>query len=238
MSSILDWFHDLWRRRFGRYTLDDPRPIAREAPYTFHLPSEAELNALKSGDHVKLMFNGHPPGRQWAVERMWVEIVEISASGLVGMLDNDPFDMPQLRHGDRVAFQSYHTIDIGWADPAVGEAFATPEKQIWERCFVDKHVLDGDARVGYVYRETPDMTEEGDKFPDSGWRIRADETGLPEGEIEARGATYVAIGAVLNKDDSWLHLLSEPTGSAFIRDAETGLFTPTEPRAEEEGADI
>ena len=40
--------YDLRRRVFGRYTLEDPRPIKREAPYTFYLPPRGELAAIKS----------------------------------------------------------------------------------------------------------------------------------------------------------------------------------------------
>lgn len=233
MVSLLGWFYDQRRRFFGRYSLDDPRPIAREAPYTFHLPSEVTLSALAPGDLVKLMFRGEPPGREWDLERMWVTIVEISPEGLVGELANRPFDMPQLKVGQRVAFQRHHVIDVQWADP---ENAPEPEeeRQVWDRCMVDNHVVDGDARVGYLYREEPDLAQEGDRYPDSGWRIRADLTGLDEAEVEARGPTYIAIGKVLNKDDSWLHLLHEPIGSAFMRDPESGLFVAVEPLAGEE----
>lgn len=35
------------------YTIMDPRPIAAEAPYSFFLPHEVELAALRVGDLVK-----------------------------------------------------------------------------------------------------------------------------------------------------------------------------------------
>ncbi len=37
---------------------------------------------------------------------------------------------------------------------------------------------------------------------------------------------YVSLGAVLSRDDSVLHLLDEPAGSAFKRDGASGLFVP------------
>lgn len=63
-----------------------------------------------------------------------------------------------------------------------------------------------------------------DTYPDSGWRIRADWRGLTDDQHEARDAEYIALGKVLNVDDSWLHLIDAPTGARFIRDWETGLF--------------
>lgn len=67
------------------------------------------------------------------------------------------------------------------------------------------------------------MAKVGDRFPDSGWRIRGDmRAGLGK-----RKAAYVALGAVLNRDDSWLHLIDEPIGARFEKDFETGRFNPT-----------
>jgi hypothetical protein len=34
----------------------------------------------------------------------------------------------------------------------------------------------------------------------------------------------VALGAVLNRDDSWVHLIDEPVDTAFSRCRETGQF--------------
>jgi hypothetical protein len=45
-------------------------------------------------------------------------------------------------------------------------------------------------------------------------------------EIEARKTSYLALAVVLNRDDSWLHLVDSPVGSAFNRDFETGRYLP------------
>jgi hypothetical protein len=37
--TLPDRFRRYCRRWLGRYRIDDPRPIAAQAPYTYHLPS-------------------------------------------------------------------------------------------------------------------------------------------------------------------------------------------------------
>lgn len=56
VKLVPDSLYNLYRRYFGRYTLDDPRPIAEGAPYTFYLPSTEEIAAVGPGDLVKLLF--------------------------------------------------------------------------------------------------------------------------------------------------------------------------------------
>lgn len=225
MKDLAAALYDLRRRCFGRYLLDDPRPIAKSAPYTFFLPLEAEIAALRIGDLVQLVFRSVPPGRTWDAERMWVSITVISDRGLVGTLDSTPSDMPQLKPGAKVRFQRHHIIAAilqGEGRPQIVD----DRRDYWDRCLVDDCVLSGDRPVGYVYREGPDLADADDKYPDSGWRIRGDLRDQTPEEIDARTASYVAVGAVLNRDDSWLHLIDEPIGAAFDRDFEAGTYVP------------
>ena len=119
--------YDLYLRHFGTYTLEDPRPVAKSAPYTYFLPSQFQLAKLQPGDMVKLIFCSHPEGKKWEAERMWVEITEITSDGLCGTLNNMPSDMPQLKVGDPIQFQDFHIIDV---IPAVEtEEQVEPERQ-------------------------------------------------------------------------------------------------------------
>ena len=207
------------------YTLDDPRINAAEAPYTFFLPTDEELAALAGGDHAKLIFRPAAADRKWGAERMWVLIDRVDGDALEGTLDNDPEDIPDLRHGDRVRFRRFHVIDCAWADDRAAPPPSRPSRRDYlERCMVDACVLRDGLEVHFLYREEPDLAQEGDAHPDSGWRIRGDYRGLTDAEIEARDGDYVALAAVLNVDDSWLHLIDEPVGAAFIRDWESGTF--------------
>lgn len=213
----------------GGYVLEDPRPIAAEAPYTYFLPPAQELDALAKGDSVQLVFRPVPEREKWGAERMWVTVTEVEGNHLTGRLENQPDDMPFLHPGDTVAFERYQVIDIIWSEQRAEPPPVMPRaRAFWERCIVDECVTKDCLRVHYLYRADPDLTEEGDADPDSGWRIWGDYRELTDAEIEARSRIYVALGRVLNVDDSWLHLIDAPVGSEFIRDWETGEFVPLE----------
>ncbi|MBV9884831.1 MAG: DUF2185 domain-containing protein [Sphingomonadaceae bacterium] len=213
----------------GSYVLDDPRPIASEAPYTYYLPPPEELAAIGKGDLVQLVFRPVPTRDKWGAERMWVTVTGTRGNGLVGTLDTTPDDMPFLKPGDPVAFERFHIIDCIWAEERPEPPPLVPRKRsYWDRCVVERCVTEDKVPVHYLYREEPCLTEEGDEDPDSGWRIRGDYRGLTDEEVDARDTRYLALGRVLNVDDSWLHLIDAPVGSAFIRDWETGNFIPLE----------
>ncbi|MBM7044390.1 hypothetical protein [Rhizobium lusitanum] len=60
LRDVYTTFYNLWRQQFGTIELDDPRPIVVEAPYTFFLPLDEELEALKPGDFAKLIVRSIP----------------------------------------------------------------------------------------------------------------------------------------------------------------------------------
>jgi len=221
--------YDFRRKCFGTYEVDDIRETAKASPYTFYLPPPARLNAVSIGDSVKIIIRSIPHSNEYDAERVWVDITAINGDDWQGKLANIPFDIPQLKLNEIVAFKSWNVIDTKWKNPEKEKILPVEEsKQIWDRCMVDQEVLDGTARVGYIYREEPDLGGGNDKYPDSGWRIRADVRDLTDEEYENPKPVYIAIGKVLNNDDSWIHLIDSTIGSRFLRDPETEKFEVTD----------
>jgi len=54
--------------------------MSEQYPETFDVPSDTELNNLKSGDLVKICVNR---------ERFWVEIISINQDKILTRIDND-----------------------------------------------------------------------------------------------------------------------------------------------------
>lgn len=207
------------------YTVLDPRPVAAVARYTFFLPSHVEIAAVEKGDLVKLMFEYTHQTEEWQVERMWVTVDEVEDENLKGVLENQPFEKTsKLKVGARICFKRYDILSIQWANPKSAPR-PIEYREYWERCLVDESVVEGSEPVEYIYREEPDMQQDGDKYPDSGWRIRGRLGSMTDEELESRKPQYVAIGVVLNKDDSWVSLIDSPIGSRFMRDFNKNTFS-------------
>ncbi len=203
--------------------LNDPRPIAAEAPYTFFLPHDVEIAALNPGDGIKAIFRQTEGQTRYEAERMWVLIERIEGGVVFGTLDNDPTDMPLLEAGMPVAIPLTHVISTAFHNS--NPRPETPlRREYWERCMVDSCIVDGRSRIDYLYREPPDMTREGDEYEDSGWRLRGTNAAIEEDEEQGEKPLYIALGAVLNKDDRWLHLIDEKTGAAFEWAAEASDY--------------
>jgi hypothetical protein len=206
------------------FHLRDADEAAAASPYTFFIPSREERVAIAPGDLVKLGFEYEWQTEKYGSERMWVRVIGKTGLQFTGTLDNEPFEMG-LKQGMLVSFGVEHILSILWSDPAV-HPLSQEDTDYGDRCLVDSCVVDAGVPVEYIYREEPDMAEEGDAYPDSGWRIRGQQNDARAGPYEGRKIAYLALGAVLNRDDSFIGLLDQPIGSAFMRNFAVGGYDP------------
>lgn len=199
----------------ARWRLVDPRPIRDENPYTFFVPSDAEKKALKEGDNVKLIFEGLDPDTG-GTERMWVIHTGRDATGWYGKLDNEPYAIAGLSCGDPILFQEYHMVSV--LDVKVDDL--SDEDRFFARCHVDPRILEDGAQIAWLERRKPKRNwwwqRSREQFADTGWCIYA------EGGKALRRARmqHVAIGVLLNRDDSFLPFLDAPPGTRLIREGD------------------
>ncbi|MEP3453638.1 DUF2185 domain-containing protein [Tateyamaria sp.] len=194
------------------WELVDPRSTQEENPYTFFVPSEAEKNALVGGDLVKLIFESCDPNGG-SVERMWVIYRDRDENGWYGQLDNEPFDIEGLSRGDEIHFKDFNIVGV-W-DTKIDSM--DDEDRYFARCHVDQRIIDGSARIGRLERRKPKWfwwwQRKHQRFSDTGWHIFAEDNSTHK----SAKMSYLAIGVVLNKDDSYLRLLDAPVGACLVR---------------------
>ncbi len=87
----------------------------------------------------------------------------------------------------------------------------------WGDCFAsDRITVDGQP-VGLMYREKSDFDS------DSGWRFFAGDESAEYINNPANFGVY-AVNVIANYDQSIVHMLDAPTGSAFHRPSGSGTF--------------
>ncbi|MES2319055.1 MAG: DUF2185 domain-containing protein [Pseudomonadota bacterium] len=194
--------------------LENADTTAAENKYTFFKSPRETIALVTPGEVVKLIFvfESEDPDAPRA-ERMWVLVDSIEPSGkYVGRLNNHPSWIKDIKLDDPVTFDATNIINTEHDDDDnLVERFI-------KRCYVTNRVLKDGAKVGYLYREAPDNER------DSGWRFTANDES-DEYMDDSKNTVFVSVGAVLSKDDSFIHLLDSPEGSSFAFDARTQSFT-------------
>lgn len=202
--------------------LEDADPVAKEAKYTFYKPSRAVIARLKPGDICRLIFrfDSNDPSYP-AAERMWVLIEQVHDGRFTGSLDNEPYYITDLKAGDKIEFGPQHIIDLD-----IDDNEPNLPARYFDRALATRRIIYEGKPIGYLYRQEP---MEGDikGARDSGWRILEGDEDQSYLDDPAN-CEFVSLGSLLNLDDSFIDILSEPTGSAFARDDETGQFVRVE----------
>ena len=197
------------------WRLEDADALAAERKYTFYKTPRDLIAMVKPGEMVKLIFKFESDDPQApGGERMWVLVDSILSDGkFMGRLNNEPQWITDLKLDDPVTFEAKHIIN------SVHDDDNNLVERYIKRCFVTNRILERNAPVGYLYREDPDNDR------DSGWRFTANDES-DEYMENSDNLQFVSVGLVLSHDDSFIHLLDEPSGVAFVRDMKTGVLVP------------
>ena len=119
------------------WCLNDGEALHREAPKTFLIPDLALRKILQPGDFAKLVFEiAIRDAEHNSVERMWVIIRERTASGYIGMLDNEPDSIPEndrLWLGTELPFEYRHIIDVEHGNAESMALARAPVPIPWDR---------------------------------------------------------------------------------------------------------
>eukprot|EP01132_Coremiostelium_polycephalum_P005508 gene5508-6862_t len=132
----------------------------------------------------------------------------------IGVLDNKPFKLQSIKLGDTVEFQSFNIISI-YDQPNLNNPINRLPLEIQpivdQLCLVSNKIIIDKLKAGYMFREEPAFLN------DSGWRVfNGDES--DEYMDNRQNFQTVSMAAVLNVDDSFLHLLPSPIDSVFELD--------------------
>jgi hypothetical protein len=93
------------------FTLTDGEILAMQFPATFEIPDLIERITLEPGDIVRLGFELDLPIGDYQGERMYVTVTERTPNGYIGRVRSYPAFV-DLEHGDEVAFEPRHILDI------------------------------------------------------------------------------------------------------------------------------
>jgi len=193
------------------WQLDNVYKRNKESPYTFYKPSKAVTDKLKAGDLVKLVFFSDSDTDGYKEERMWVEITDRNKENFVGKLDNEPYHLKSLKLGQILHFGTEHICDTEYEDDDAAKmdyyfnALVTVSNDVLER-----------NEFNFLLKDKPNEPN------DSGWVIFS---GYEEDEFNSNADNFqiVALGVVLNVDDSILAFINESPLCAYERN-EFGQF--------------
>lgn len=196
--------------------LRDAEQSRKDNPYTFYKPGNEITDKLGPGDHARLIFGFEPQAEDGCSgERMWVTITSKHGNEFKGLLENIPIYIQELNQGDLITFGSNHIIDTNYTDPKDKE-LDTYSKL----CLVTESILNGD-KVGLLQR----LEQNNER--DSGWCFSGD-FDTQEYLDNTENIKIVSLGAILNLDDSFIHLLEMPIGSSFEWDSSNQQYVPFE----------
>jgi hypothetical protein len=188
--------------RLASHRLANVEVVHRENPRTYSIPRSGQRYHLRVGQLVKLVFLLDTPINDIPdAERMWVEVKEVIGIHYVGMLDNDPRYITNLKAGDIIDFGPEHVAGLY----VESEEAQLPYGQY---AWVSRNLLREDAWPHRLFRRR--SSEHGFS---GWWLLSGDET---ESEINNReNFVAYAVDDILNRFRVLDSVLDEPAEAAW-----------------------
>ena len=174
----------------------------QENPRTYSIPRSDQRYTLLPGQIVKLVFLlDMPVEGEPKAERMWVEVKEVNGSHYVGVLDNDPKHITNLKAGDIIEFGPEHIAALYKTQQDLPLPYG-------QYALVSRELLQEDAWPNRLIHEQPTDNNS------SGWRLlKGDET---EAELNSQ-ESFVAykVDDLLRYFRVLDSVLDEPVGTEW-----------------------
>ncbi|HMS67288.1 MAG TPA: DUF2185 domain-containing protein, partial [Saprospiraceae bacterium] len=129
-------------------------------------------------------------------------------------------------HSDGYIKGSWSLVDCEEMAKAHKYTFYKPSRYVTDQLEVGNLVKLNFQLINYIYREEPLEIDDERNVVDSGWRIMT----VKETEEYADNPdnfSFVSLGVVLSRDDSFINILEAEIGSSFERN-EDGIFEQVE----------
>ncbi len=140
------------------YVLEDVVQKSSENPRKFIIPTVDEIDNLKVGNSVRLIFTMNTPqDDECSAERMWLTITDIKEDQFFGELENNPCYLKSIKRGDIINFTRENIATVIVKDEAKFD-----EQQL---VFISKKAVEK-REVNWIVR-TDDLCGEND----SGWQL-------------------------------------------------------------------
>ena len=203
--GLFDLFTD--KKKGIGFSLEDVQAKHQKNPRHFLIPSQEEINQLKPGDQVRLIFvldtvleNG------CRAERMWVELTEIRDGKFKGRLTNQPAYITSIQLGDELDFAREHIASL-----MVPQLNIDTQKGaiITKDCFLRRE-------INWAVHDVPHNPQ------DSGWQFF---TGYESQEDldDPSKITIISLEAALDIEPL-LETVLDKDGEAYVYQAEKNAF--------------
>lgn len=144
-------------RKDNEFYLENVIEKNHEFPRTYLIPSSDDMDKLKVGDTVKLIFvMDKPQSDGCRAEKMWVIIDSIEDDVFKGTLNNDPYYLKKIKSGDMIDFRTENIASV------LREKSSLDENKF---AIITKKALDM-RQVNWAVK-----SEEIDNSQDSGWQL-------------------------------------------------------------------